>query len=467
MAVTQYIGARYVPVFADPAEWVSTRTYEPLTIVTHEGNSYTSRQYVPAGIDITNTAYWVETGDYNAQVEAYRKEVTDYKKETDAAVSQVSQNLTKEETERKAEDTTLGNSITQLASDTKEKTDALTSTDTALAKDISTNATRIEHVYQEIEHKKTYSKMIYLGDSWGRGYYQNADHLDEGIASQIASNLGATLVNKSVGGAGMFAGTNFLQQWNSLTDDEKNGTDLIVICGGQNDIEQSVTDVETNAHSLFDALATYEAENLGVRVVYLPYPLTKYRTFVPIGSETTIDVPDGVKSFITLPNYARMAGIATASGCYRWCSTFSDAATDDAYHLNAAGYKGFAREATEFIVGGSDFYPHNWDQLQVPSGTVFKNYRNNQVYEINGIVTIRFAAEADEEMAPGKVLATIPGNICPGHTFYYEAGLREGCFLSFDTTQTNGVTSTSIAVQGASILQNDWVFINLAYPAAL
>lgn len=265
----------------------------------------------------------------------------------------------------------------------------------------------------------------------------------------------------------MFTGTNFLQQWNSLTDDEKDGADLIVICGGQNDFEQSITDVETNAHALFDSIAEYEAANLGVRVVYLPYPLTKYRTFVPIGSETTIDVPDSVKSFITLPNYARMAGIATASGCYRWCSTFSDEATDDAYHLTAAGYKGFAREATEFIVGGSDFYPFNWDQLTVPEGTVFKSYRNNQVYEINGIVTIRFAAEADEEMAAGKVLATIPTNICPGHTFYYEAGFRDGCFLSLDTTQTNGVTSTSISVQGESILQNDWVFINLAYPAAL
>ena len=71
--VRQYIGARYVPLFADPAEWDNTKTYEPLTIVLHEGDSYTSRQYVPIGIDITNTDYWALTGNYNAQVEAYRK----------------------------------------------------------------------------------------------------------------------------------------------------------------------------------------------------------------------------------------------------------------------------------------------------------------------------------------------------------------------------------------------------------
>ena len=72
---TQYIGSRYVPLFAEPAEWDSTRTYEPLTIVMHDGNSYTSRQYVPVGIKITNEKFWALTGNYNAQVEAYRREV--------------------------------------------------------------------------------------------------------------------------------------------------------------------------------------------------------------------------------------------------------------------------------------------------------------------------------------------------------------------------------------------------------
>lgn len=75
MAVTQYVGARYVPLFADPLEWANTNTYEPLTIVQHEGNSYTSRQYVPAGIDISNEDYWALTGNYNAQIEQYRQEV--------------------------------------------------------------------------------------------------------------------------------------------------------------------------------------------------------------------------------------------------------------------------------------------------------------------------------------------------------------------------------------------------------
>lgn len=71
----QYIGARYVPIFADPIEWNDQRTYEPLTIVTYMGASYTSKKRVPAGVKPTDNMYWALTGNYNAQVEAYRQEV--------------------------------------------------------------------------------------------------------------------------------------------------------------------------------------------------------------------------------------------------------------------------------------------------------------------------------------------------------------------------------------------------------
>ena len=74
MAVTEYIGMRYVPRFAEPAEWSSTREYEHLTIVLHNGNSFTSKKAVPMGIDIDNPEYWAETGNYNAQIEQYRRE---------------------------------------------------------------------------------------------------------------------------------------------------------------------------------------------------------------------------------------------------------------------------------------------------------------------------------------------------------------------------------------------------------
>lgn len=87
--VREYIGARYVPVFANPLEWSNQREYEPLTIVVWQGNSYTSTQYVPTGIDIGNTEFWALTGNYNAQVEGYRQEVQHYVEEVQGYSDQI------------------------------------------------------------------------------------------------------------------------------------------------------------------------------------------------------------------------------------------------------------------------------------------------------------------------------------------------------------------------------------------
>lgn len=73
----QYVGARYVPKVM--GEWNKALQYEALSIVTYSGNSFTSKVPVPANIDISNKTYWVNTGNYNAQVEAYRQETAQLK----------------------------------------------------------------------------------------------------------------------------------------------------------------------------------------------------------------------------------------------------------------------------------------------------------------------------------------------------------------------------------------------------
>ena len=83
----QYVGARYIPIFgragSDTVEWDDLAPYEPLTVVMHDGVSYVSRRYVPTGIEITDTDYWVETYRFNAQVEQYRQEVLGFQEQID------------------------------------------------------------------------------------------------------------------------------------------------------------------------------------------------------------------------------------------------------------------------------------------------------------------------------------------------------------------------------------------------
>lgn len=71
----QYIGARYVPKFANPTSWNKERSYEALEVVTYGGNSYTSKIPVPIGIELTNDKYWVLTGNYNEQLNAALTEI--------------------------------------------------------------------------------------------------------------------------------------------------------------------------------------------------------------------------------------------------------------------------------------------------------------------------------------------------------------------------------------------------------
>lgn len=80
--VLQYIGARYVPQFYlnsdGTPEWRPGVAFEPLTIVTWNNNSYTSRKPVPAeiGEPSVNPEYWAQTGVYNAQIVQIQNDVT-------------------------------------------------------------------------------------------------------------------------------------------------------------------------------------------------------------------------------------------------------------------------------------------------------------------------------------------------------------------------------------------------------
>lgn len=119
--VREYIGARYVPVFADPVEWSDTRAYEPLTIVTYQGASYTSARYIPTGIPISDESYWVRTFDFDAQVEAYRTETrkvaSDLANETQARISGddgLSNRISAEATARQDADDALHSVIDKL-----------------------------------------------------------------------------------------------------------------------------------------------------------------------------------------------------------------------------------------------------------------------------------------------------------------------------------------------------------------
>ena len=181
MSVTQYVGARYVPLFANPIDWDITKAYEPLTIVYHQGNSYTSRQSVPTGTDINNDTYWALTGNYNAQIEQYRAEVVAAKTGADTAnATNTTQDaqiagtsdsglktlITNESTARGNKDTALD---AQIAGTTDSGLKTLISANTTAISAETTRAKAAENAIFPIKTYNTVADMLTDGDNYSVG----------------------------------------------------------------------------------------------------------------------------------------------------------------------------------------------------------------------------------------------------------------------------------------------------------
>lgn len=210
--VRQYVGARYVPVFANPLEWSDTREYEPLTIVTYQGNSYTSMQYVPTNISIADTAYWALTGNFNAQVEAYRAEVRAFDDRIKANAAAISANA-----------------------------DAISTNAAAISANAAAIRANADAIAQENTDRTT-NVMLAFGDSYG------VNTISQGpVWCEITANkLQVTeLHNYCVGGA-TFNTTkekNFSVQVDKAISEIKNPeyVKYVGIVGGTNDGSNSIT----------------------------------------------------------------------------------------------------------------------------------------------------------------------------------------------------------------------------------
>ena len=211
--VRQYVGARYVPVFANPLEWSDTREYEPLTVVTYRGNSYTSMQYVPTSISIADTAYWALTGNFNAQVEAYRAEVRAFDDRINANAAAINANATAINANATAINANAAAINANAAAIAQEKTD------------------------------RTTNVMLAFGDSYGVDTVSQAPVWCEITANKLQVT---ELHNYCVAGA-TFNTTkekNFFVQVDKAISEIKNPeyVKYVGIVGGTNDGSNSITD---------------------------------------------------------------------------------------------------------------------------------------------------------------------------------------------------------------------------------
>lgn len=293
MATTQYIGARYVPLFSEPIDWNSTKTYEPLTIVYYGGNSYTSKQAVPKGIDITNTNYWALTGNYNAQIEQYRKEVKQFDGRIGANADAITAN------------TTAINSNTAMLNATAQS---------PLKTLVDANTTYINET-----KKKT---IVLLGDSYGEGW--TPEGTVNGWCKLVHDFLtiaGYDVHYESIGGVGLNPIHGFDDVLTKLLESDtsldKNACKLVVIGGCYNDLSVDDSVLQAYLISFRTTLkntfpnAKYVLAPFGNTVVYDKYNAVHeaHNRWVWFGTQCGFGVIDGCNAMLPSEVYYASDGV--------------------------------------------------------------------------------------------------------------------------------------------------------------
>ena len=328
--VRQYVGARYVPVFADPLEWSSTQGYESLTVVLHEGNSYTSRQSVPVGIDINNTAYWAETGNYNAQIEAYRQEVL-------AFDGRITANANAIEAHRQ-EMLAFDGRITANANAIDAETQARVNEDNVLALRIDSlsNKTPVQD--------ENGRNAVFIGDS----FMAPTESYPQKLAYFTAQLMGWTMYNYAYGGSGWVdeagASMNFYHQIQKAAQQINipvADVDYIVIGGGFNDWNDPTPLTYNQLYSAaVQTVKEARAQFPNAQIIAIPMMFRNY------GVDTHMhDLYSAIVAGIAASGVA----VKVIKDAYMWQLGFKNV---DGVHPNVDLYKIMAQYVASKVMGG-------------------------------------------------------------------------------------------------------------------
>ena len=387
-----YIGNRYVPIFADPINWTASREYEPLTIVLHNGYSYTSKKMVPLNTDISNTEYWALTGNYNAQVEQYRQEV--------AAVAEDVTDLQGDVDQIQTDVSGLSSSVSDLADDVAgAETDitALQGRVTTAEGNISTLNTNVGNLttkVNNIDRTINFGTIVMIGDSYLEGYSPDGNVTGWGdrLAFFLGKTIGSTAYKYYKGGCG-FGATVDSKNFNTLTNDaytalaeQADNVGAVIYVGGANEPTNlsaaSVSNTLINAKSKF----------------------TNAKIFYAYGSSALYQTPYNRAQVMT--SY-QQAFAAVGKNCF-YLSDLTDLLraegasvyASDGLHLNNSGQTILAMTVYEGLHGIKVNACRETHQFEVS----FIEYIMNDTYTLEAFQKKAYALNVNDYVADGTVL---------------------------------------------------------------
>lgn len=386
MAVTQYIGARYVPlIYQNPDDnsnnWKQGVTYDPLTIVSYAGGSYTSKTFVPATAanPIDAPQYWVAIGLYSGQTSINTNSIIQIRHAI-AAATEAGDIATSEREENDFvwvqgvlyrctadihvdDHYTEGINITPV-DDIASAVYAIGTTVSGLSSDVGdldnavdaleTTVTADHAIVDKIKgyHDFTTRKVICISDSYGLTPSEGSSwivHVRDKLAIPTA-NFYRAQANSS-GFIGLVATTFQVMLENlaaSMTAAEKQSITDIVIGGGFNDAS-----VIKEGRATADELRT--AINACVSYARTTFPSSIIYLFNPgwITTDATYHAP--IRTVINLMQQAtagatKVAYIDNVNWLHRMALVDSTH-----FHPNAVGAQCIAETITSVLCGGSPF----------------------------------------------------------------------------------------------------------------
>lgn len=327
----QYVGARYVPQFADPIEWQNNVAYEQLTIVTYLGASYTSKIPVPAGVEPTNKEYWALTGNYNAQVSEYQKLVLEYKGEVDTLKPQVTVNTANIE---------------------KNSTEIIKNTS-----DIEKLKNRPAFGAIRSANILLFGDSLNVGNGWGMSFSQA---VGSGKVFSVGNgSMGFVSAGNTAPYAGMTAIQTLTAYLASWTSKEKNELNYFVVGLGINDHSASSSAVKTAVSDFFK----YAKEQFPNAQIYFFLDHTFKQTN---NSLRTI--------YNAILETANSLGVATTTDLWMACLDHMGTwPQTDMVHMTTIGYTEYGQAILNWVCGGTVLKPVYFSLTPAEGFTIFNN----------------------------------------------------------------------------------------------
>ena len=409
MTVREYVGARYVPLYI--GDWDNTVTYEPLSIVTYQGNSYTSRQYVPTGIDINNTQYWICSGNYNAQVEAYRQEVQTFDNRIDTL------------------ETTVGDENSGLVKDVDDLQTTVGDENSGLVKDVDDLLSMVD----QNDH------MIWIGDSWST---RNTGLLPKTCAKQ----LNMQLHDYSVSSMGFIQGNEnfYVQAQSAIADDTFNhdAVKYIVIYGGSNDFSHgydTYSQFTTPITNICNALAN-EFKNAVIHIFFnirFGYNGTHYKK-----------INDQIKLYNYISqavDYNQIPAIAHAESSCWIGPAFMD---NDDVHPIESGYGYLAGYVAKCLSGGEPDYVYT-NMVEYAMTPTHPEYFEGYFYQRYDNRTMEFDVYCNvkQELDDTYAMKTDASGIFPVQLFVNPSVAQKSNQLAFGLFSADGQGDAHCSVQ--------------------